>query len=111
MVDVIVKPTVHKVIVQPQETTVRVTSPGPQGIPGMQGPPGNPGAPGGSRFTHVQAVAASVWSITHNLGYTPHTTVRIAGEDVSAGSDIFHIDLNNMTISFSTPLAGTVDLS
>lgn len=51
-------------------TTLAVGIPGPPGATGPQGPPGPGGGEGGS-YVHTQAVAASQWVITHNLGSMP----------------------------------------
>lgn len=103
-VAVIVNPAESQVVVQPEVAMVLVSAPGPQGPPGADGPPG---VPGGSRYNHTQSTPASVWTVTHNLGYEPlFATVIVAQEDVSDGVDIFHTSTNSLTISFSQPVSG-----
>lgn len=84
-----------------------VATTGLQGATGPQGPIGTPGAPGGTRFPYTQTTPAAVWSVQHNLGYKPvFSTVIVGGTDVTDGADIFHIDTNTLTVSFSTPTTG-----
>lgn len=96
------------VIVETTPTVdLEVSATGIQGPPGPQGEAGPAGAPGGTRYNHTQTSPAPVWTVQHNLGYEPlFATVVINGEDVTDGSDIFHIDTNNLTVSFSEPVAG-----
>jgi hypothetical protein len=101
---VVANPAEQQVVVQPEINLVSVAAPGPPGPAGLQGPPG---VPGGSRFNYEQATPAAVWVIEHNLGYKPlFATVIVAQVDVTDGVEIFHIDDNNLTISFSQPVAG-----
>lgn len=86
---------------------VEIAATGLQGPAGPQGPKGDPGAPGGTRFVYTRDTPAAVWTIQHNLGYEPvFSTVVAGGEDVTAGVDIFHIDSNTLTITFSEPVSG-----
>lgn len=67
---------------------IDVVSIGVQGPPGPPGPAGAEGAPGtpGSApqaYTHDQQVPATVWTITHQLGYVPNVTVfNTLGDEV-----------------------------
>lgn len=110
-VDIIVQPRIVHIEVKPGKAEVVVSASGPQGPMGPPGQRGLPGAPGGSRVEHVQSSPSSIWVVNHDLGYEPHTTVIIAGEDVSLGADVFHSDPNNLTIVFSEPLTGKAVLS
>ena len=76
---------------------------------GWVGPPGPPG-PGLSTFTHTQAVPASVWTITHNLGRRPSVTVvDSAGTVVIA--DPAYISDNQITVTFGAPFSGAAYLN
>lgn len=81
---------------------------------GQQGPPGPPGAPGsgagGTSFEQAFAVAATTWTITHNLGYTPAVTAYDASGRAVRG----HVESNGPVqtiISFAVPVAGRAALS
>lgn len=93
----------------PQEV-VRVSlggSIGPAGPPGEQGEPGAPGTGSGDAYyTHSQGVAATTWTVVHNLGKFPAVTVvDSAGTTVEGTVD--HIDINTLTINFAVPFSGT----
>jgi hypothetical protein len=65
-----------------------------------------------SSFTYTQNCAqpSAVWYINHNLNYTPNAwTVDCAGDNISGTMEV--IDSNTITITFSTPQAGTAHLS
>lgn len=90
-----------ELLVRPVYRVVEMTSPGPQG------PAGPPGAPGGSRYVHTQITPVLAWIVNHGLGYEPiSSTVIVDGTDVTDGVDIFHVDVNNLTVLFSQPAAG-----
>lgn len=96
-----ISPTEPRIDVRPKYQIIELTAPGPQG------PQGPPGSIGGTRYVHTQSTAASVWSVNHALGYEPvFSTVIVGGTDVTDGVDIFHVDLNNLTISFNQPVSG-----
>lgn len=66
----------------------------------------------GTAFTYAQNCAqpATVWNINHNLGYTPNAwTEDCNGDDISGTMAV--VDANTITITFSTPQAGTAHLS
>jgi hypothetical protein len=62
------------------------------------------------RHTHTQAVAATSWAITHNLGYMPSITVIDSGGNEVEG-DMVYNDTNTVTISFSAQMSGIAYLS
>jgi hypothetical protein len=62
------------------------------------------------RHTHTQAVAATSWTITHNLGYMPSITVIDSGGNEVEG-DMVYNDTNTVTISFSAQMSGIAYLS
>lgn len=80
---------------------------GDQGIQGIQGPPG---AGGDLHYPYNQGVAASVWTITHNLGKRPSVIVIDSSGDEVEG-DIDYIDQNSLQLTFSAPFSGTAYLN
>lgn len=59
----------------------------------------------GVATTHTQAVAATTWTINHNLGYRP--TVRpmtVGGAEMTA--EILHASANQALVYFDSPTAG-----
>ena len=87
-----------------------VGAPGPQGPPGPAGADGAPGAPGGTRYEHIQAVAASQWTMVHNLGYKPHVTL-IGVDGTAFLGRVEHPDDNTALAVFNQPFAGKAELS
>lgn len=64
----------------------------------------------GGQFTHDQMTPATVWSITHNLGFLPNVTAfDSAGTEIIGHID--HINQNSVTITFSSSNAGKAYLS
>ena len=66
----------------------------------------------GTAFTYAQNCADPqlVWYITHNLGYTPNAwTEDCDGNDISGTLAV--VNSNTITITFSSPQAGTAHLS
>lgn len=61
-------------------------------------------------FTHTQGAAATVWTITHNLGFYPAITVFDSGLSEVEGA-ISHQNVNSLTITFSVSISGTAYLS
>lgn len=61
-------------------------------------------------FVFVQDSPAYVWNITHSLGYIPNVFIQDTnGVDIEGIVD--SIDSNTLTISFTSPVAGTAYLS
>lgn len=59
-----------------------------------------------SRYTHSQAVASTLWTVNHNLGYRPTVTIfSVGGVEVEAG--ILHASLNQVQLSFNVAVSGT----
>jgi hypothetical protein len=74
---------------------------------------GDKGATGaaGSSYVHYQSAAASVWTVTHNLGYfAGGISVIDSGESIVVG-DVTHTSINQFTVSFSTAFSGKVYVS
>ena len=77
---------------------------------GPQGATGAPGVNGPASFVHSQGVAASVWTVTHNLGWRPNATVLDSTNRTVEG-DIVYTSANVLTLTFSSAFAGTAYLS
>lgn len=60
---------------------------------------------GDKNYVHVQDVAASVWTASHNLGKRPAVVVVDSAEDVVYG-DIRYIDDNTVTLTFTGAFTG-----
>lgn len=76
------------------------------GVPGPAGPAGTPGA----GYIHTQSVAASVWTINHNLGYKPAVTALTVG-GLEMEVEVLHISINQTQISLVAAMAGTARLT
>lgn len=85
--------------------------PGPTGPAGPPGPPGpaGSGTGGGGEYVHSQMVAATTWSITHNLGTYPAVVV-IDSAGTEQSGDVTYTDMNHLTIHFTGAFAGTATL-
>jgi len=89
--------------------SVSVSSPTVSPVNVTYGTPGPAGISGGS-FTFTQNNAASVWTITHNLGYNPAVTATdISGNGIFG--DVAFAGPNALTITFSGVIAGYAYLS
>jgi hypothetical protein len=83
---------------------------GPTGPQGPQGPQGEPGTGGTASFTYTQNTAASIWDITHNLGFHPNVaTVDSAGSSIEGV--LTYTGINTLTVVFSIATTGTAYLS
>lgn len=58
-----------------------------------------------SYYTHDQAVAASTWNVSHNLGKYCSVTVVDSSNSVVTG-EITYVDENNVTLTFASAFAG-----
>tara|TARA_R110000868_G_scaffold74293_6_gene214783 strand:+ start:2883 stop:3173 length:291 start_codon:yes stop_codon:yes gene_type:complete len=90
------------IIVQPIIPRVVITSPGPQG-------PSGAFQPGDIAYTHTQAQAANIWTITHNLGFNP-TAVIMDSAGTNCEGEFAFPTVNTMTITFNSAFAGTAYL-
>lgn len=97
-------------------TTVITT--GEIGIPGPPGEPGDPGAtgpqgpigpPGGS-YRHIQSVPSAIWTIDHELGFYPNSTV-IDSAGSSVEGEKSYPDANTLIITFIAAFSGEAYLS
>ena len=91
---------------------VTVSSIGLQGIQGPKGDAGTNGTNGvdGGHFTFEQQSNATVWNITHNLGYRPAVTVQDYGK-ITLEGDLSHTDANSLVLTFSQAVSGYAYLS
>jgi hypothetical protein len=87
---------------------------GPPGPAGPQGPPGPQGAPGTTpviAYHHVQAVADTVWQITHNLSFRPTVSaVDSTGREIWPGI-VDYPDATTVQLTFSAAVGGEAYLS
>jgi hypothetical protein len=77
---------------------------GPPGPPGPQGPPGPGGVPAN---VFNQSLAASTWTVNHNLGYIPLTTLYTSGS-VEFESEVVHNSVNQFQVLNNNPISGFV---
>lgn len=91
----------------PGPTGPASTAPGPTGPTGPSGPIGNITA---ISYTFEQQSNSALWTINHNLGYRPSTSIIDYGNN-NIEADIAHIDANTLTISFATGASGYAYLS
>lgn len=96
----------NNVVVQEENLTVQVGTPGLQGPPGPQGPAG---AAGGSAVVHVQSDPSTIWVVNHSFGREPNVVVVIDGENVIA--DITYPTLSTVVVGFGSLQTGKVVLS
>ncbi len=95
-----------KVVIQEENLTVQVATPGLQGPPGPQGPAG---AAGGSAVIHVQSTPSTTWGVSHSFGREPNVVVLIDDEYVIA--DVTYPDMSTVVVSFGEPQTGKVVLT
>lgn len=82
---------------------------GATGATGATGPAGPPG-PSSGTFRYQQGVPSSLWTIVHNLGFRPVVQV-FDGTGAEQVGDIYHIDSNSLTVSFSFAFSGEAELN
>lgn len=61
-------------------------------------------------YKHVQGVASSVWTVTHNLGKFPSVTVVDSAGTEWVG-DVKYLNDNSLTISFTVAFSGIAYLN
>ncbi len=96
----------NNVVVQEENITVQVATPGLQGPPGPQGPAGSAG---GTTVVHVQSAPSMIWHVNHAFGREPNTVVVIDGEQVIA--DITYPTPTEVLVSFGSDQTGKVILT
>ena len=65
---------------------------------------------GASMYVHEQAVASSVWTITHNLGKNPSIEVVDSSGKVVTGKYTY-VDINTITAEFNSAFKGKAYLN
>ena len=86
-----------------------VSAPGPQGPGGTDGIQANDIVALVS-YRHTQNAALSTWTISHNLNFYPNVAVFNTASDQVEGV-VTHINETQLTISFSSAIAGKAHLS
>lgn len=61
-------------------------------------------------FTYTQSVPASVWTITHGLGFYPNVTV-VDSSDREVEGEVEYLSVNSLQITFSGGFSGKAHLS
>lgn len=100
--------------VEPPDTEYLVAPvAGPRGPKGDPGDPGPPGPAGDAAYVHTQSTPAATWVIDHNLGRLVHVTVSDATTPPwrQVFADIEHGSINQTSVTFPAPVAGTAVLS
>lgn len=62
------------------------------------------------QYIHVQNSASTTWTITHNLNAFPSVTV-VDSANTEVIGEIIYIDVNNISIMFSSPFGGRAYLN
>ena len=94
-----------------QEVSNPITLEVSTGIIGAKGDKGDKGDTGTDvNYQHDQAIAASSWSISHNLGKYPSVTVVDSAGDVVVG-EVNYVNNNSVTITFSSAFSGKAFLN
>lgn len=76
---------------------------------GLRGEKGERGS-SGAGYIHDNPTPQDVWVVQHNLGFWPTVIVYDTNGDECEGS-IMNQSVNQLTITFSAPFAGTVRLT
>lgn len=73
---------------------------------GPQGPPGSGGSGSFTTYIHTQSLPSTVWTVTHNLGYIPSAVSVIDSSNRLVLSDVEHININSLIITFAAGFSG-----
>ena len=99
----------NSLLIEEIETTIELSSSGPQGPQGVAGAPGEVQISDLS-YIHTQASASSTWTIVHGLSFVPNTTVVDSAGSVVEG-DYSYPDENTVIATFLGAFAGKAYLS
>jgi hypothetical protein len=77
----------------------------------VPGPPGPQGPVGVGSFTHVQAVAAGTWIVSHDLGRFPNGAQLTLPDGEVVHADVVYPDASTAVVTFAFPQAGTLRLT
>ena len=64
------------------------------------------GPTGTLSYTHPQDLAATIWTVQHNMGYKPNISIEV--DSVIVEAKVEHIDVNNVRVTFSQLKKGKV---
>jgi hypothetical protein len=85
--------------------------PGETGATGPAGPQGPAGDPGTGAYRHVQATAATVWTIAHGLAFRPNVTaVDSTGRAIWPGT-LDYTSATTVQLTFSAAVGGEAYLT
>lgn len=59
-----------------------------------------------TNYTHTQSIAASTWTINHNLGYKPGGIMVFDSANTPWFGSVTHLDDNTLTIDFGAAVFG-----
>lgn len=96
---IVVEPIIPVINVINETPTITVSTPGPQGPAGQF-------TSSDIFYTHIQATAASVWTINHNLNGYPTAVVLDSAGTMCEGT-FSYPTVNQMIITFSSAFTGT----
>lgn len=78
-----------------------------QGPPGPPGPIGGSGGGGSGTYIHTQSIAASVWTVAHNLGRRPASEV-VDNLGAVLVANVVYVDDNILQVTHGAPMIGAV---
>jgi len=70
----------------------------------------NLGSGSALRYVHTQAIAASTWTINHNLGTKPNIVI-VDSSNTHLFGDVTYVSNSQVILSFSVPFSGYAYLS
>ena len=114
MTEIVVAPVIIEINVSGPDIIEVVVTPAPSveiaaQLVGVQGPPGTNGS-AGARYVHVQASAATLWTVAHNLGFRPVVAIYTVGGLQVEGGEVLHLSTLTLTITFDVAFAGSAAL-
>ncbi len=95
---------------RPNIELLSIGSQGPKGLTGDKGDKGDHGEDSDKTYVHTQISAASTWTVVHNLNKFPSVTVVDSGDTAVIG-DVTYVDVNTLTLDFTTTFGGSAYLN